>query len=233
MGAQPNASITIVGIDQPQGFPCGPIATDSAGLFPVTADGSGAFETTYVANVTGKPPAGLIFYVGGSSSRSNYSCFTFVQPTSNSNPNGNQNPDSIVPSATEIALEMSRTVESGSVSEHFTPGPTTEILDGSGGTLTAAVGVRSPTADGYGQLVFFWHNDEFLGWNASQETISIEQIDSPASGVFEVKYAQYAPSDPISSPSLPPVTITYRWTGSALESSGTPPNLIGSVKLLP
>ena len=158
---------------------------------------------------------------------------TTPSPVPSSQPPITSIPSLTTPSVTEIAFEMSRTVESGSNTEHFTPGPTTGILDGSGGTLTAAVGVRFPTADGYGQLVFFWHNDDFLGWNATQETISIEQIESPASGVFDVTYAQYAPTDPMSSPSLPPVTIAYRWNGSSLESNGTPPNLSGSVQLLP
>lgn len=138
------------------------------------------------------------------------------------------------PSVSEIAFEMSRTIESDDNDTHFTPvGQPLTIPDGSEGTLTAMVGVRYPTADGYGQLVFFWHNDKFLGWNSAQETISIQNVASSAPGIFDVTYTQYAATDPLASPSLPPVTISYQWNGSGLQSSGTPPNLDGSVQMLP
>lgn len=137
------------------------------------------------------------------------------------------------PSVMQIGLEMSRTVEAEDQNEHFTPGQQITVSDGQGGALTAIVGTRYPTADGYGQLVFFWHNDTFLGWNASKETMAVLKIASPAPGTFDVTYEHYAPNDSACCPSLPAVTVTYRWNGTALASNGDPPNLLSSVKMLP
>jgi hypothetical protein len=139
---------------------------------------------------------------------------------------------------------MARTVETGDEREHFVPEPgtaadvATTIADGFGGSLTAAIGQRFPTADGHGQLVFFWHNDHFLGWNSVYESMSILSLRSAAAGEFTVSYAHYAAADPACCPSLPPLSITYRFTGTKLVASGTPPNLpapgtFPQVRLLP
>ena len=91
------------------------------------------------------------------------------------------------PSRTQIEAVMRRTVEVTDHSEHFaTLGRLFAVTvgDGRGGTLTAVLGTRSPTADGYGQLVFFWHNGRFIPW--ADATIHVlSHVVSYGSSVFE------------------------------------------------
>jgi hypothetical protein len=42
-------------------------------------------------------------------------------------------------------------------------------------------------------------------------------------GSVTVTNTSCAPSDPLCCPSLPPATVTYTWTGTALVPDGTPP----------
>ncbi len=138
------------------------------------------------------------------------------------------------PTAAAITDVMSRTVEVGDPTVHFTPVAPLAVDDGQGGVLTAVIGTRSPTADGYGQIVFFWHNQNFLGWDSSTESIAISRLTSPSPGVIAVTYVHYGPNDPLCCASLAPVTINYSWNGTALQSSGAPPSPSGvSVKLTP
>jgi hypothetical protein len=135
------------------------------------------------------------------------------------------------PSTAEIALTMAHTIEVGDPTEHFVcvsgaKSTALTISDRFGGSLTAAIGQRFPTADGYGQLVFFWHNDHFLGWDSVFESVSILKLRSPTTGEFVATYAHYAPSDPLYNPSLPPISAAYRWTGTKLIASGTPQNFL-------
>jgi hypothetical protein len=97
------------------------------------------------------------------------------------------------------------------------------IDDGQGGTLTAAVGQRYPTADAHGQLVFFWHGTRFLGLDSVRESDSITRLSGTRTGAFRVTYPHYASKDAECCPSLPPVTVLYRWNGQRLSASGTPP----------
>ncbi|HET9017559.1 MAG TPA: LppP/LprE family lipoprotein [Thermomicrobiaceae bacterium] len=144
------------------------------------------------------------------------------------------NPPQSPPSPSSIASVMARTVESNDPTEHFTPVAPLAVDDGQGGVLTAVVGTRYPTADGYGQLVFFWHNQSFLGWDSSTESVAIAKLTSPAPGVIAVTYVHYAPSDPLCCPSLAPVTVTYSWNGTVLQPSGSPPSPNGiTVELTP
>ena len=138
----------------------------------------------------------------------------------------------VQPSLVEIGLRMSGTIEVAYPSTHFTPwsDPLT-IADGRGGTLTAIVGVRYPTADAKGQLVFFWHGRQFLGWDSRYESNAIVGLSSPAPGVFAVRFAHYAPTDALCCPSLRPVQILYRWTGSRIQASGTPPLTSAKVRM--
>jgi len=85
------------------------------------------------------------------------------------------------------------------------------VPDGQGGTLTAVIGQRYPTADGYGELVFFWHNRDFLGWDCDHEHFDIIDVSSPGPGRITVTYANYAENDPLCCPSLPPVNVTFAW----------------------
>jgi LppP/LprE lipoprotein len=129
-----------------------------------------------------------------------------------------------VPSLREISLELNRTVEIADQTTHFSADnqPVT-VSDGAGGWLTAVIGVRFPTADGKGQLAFFWHNSTFIGLDTHTESFQINGISASGVSTFAVRYAHYAPTDPMCCPSLAPVTIEYHWNGHAMTPSGLPP----------
>ena len=119
------------------------------------------------------------------------------------------------PSRAQIDAVMKRTVEVRDRSVHFaTLGRPIEVTvgDGKGGSLTAVLGTRSPTADGYGQLVFFWHNGRFIGWNSRFEAIAVISIKAVGATV-QIRFAHYRRTDAFCCPSLPPVTVGYRWSG--------------------
>jgi hypothetical protein len=125
---------------------------------------------------------------------------------------------------------MHHTIEIGTRGEYFRPiGKPLTIRDGRGtGTLTAIVGGRYPTADGLGQIVFFWHNRTFIGPSSKYETVAVVKLRSPAPGTLVIWYAQYRPSDPTCCPSLPPLKVTYGWSGHILISNGVPPKGTGT-----
>jgi hypothetical protein len=123
-----------------------------------------------------------------------------------------------------VRQAMNHTVEVDAPAEHFMPHDLiVSTPDGMGGTIDAVVGVRTPTADGKGQLVFFFHNDTFVGWDAPQEAISILRLVSPGPRAIAVTYANYGPRDPIVGASLPPATVTYRWDGHRMAPDTQPP----------
>jgi hypothetical protein len=139
------------------------------------------------------------------------------------------------PSGAEIVDILSRTIEPG-IEKTFTPvGDPLTISDGAGGYLTAVKGMRSTngTADSTRWLVFFWHNDMFLGWDTAGTSMLILEISSPQDGAFAVTYANYAFDDPTCCASLPPVAVTYQWDGSRLVADGTPPVGGSPVSLTP
>ena len=96
------------------------------------------------------------------------------------------------------------------------------VSDGAGGYLTAVPALRNPSADGHGALVFFWHNQTFLGWDTNKETWNVS-VRGGGANAIEATYADYAPGEPACCPSLPPVTITYRWNGVGLAQNRTLP----------
>lgn len=126
------------------------------------------------------------------------------------------------PSVREIESVMQRTVETNDATEHFQlTGTPVSITSSNGDTFTAALGTRSPTADGYGQIVFFFHNHRFVGLDSSSEKVAVQSIKPAQSGMqFDVTYANYAPSDPMYAPSLAPVTVSYAWNGSSVTMEG-------------
>jgi LppP/LprE lipoprotein len=136
----------------------------------------------------------------------------------------------IAPSMAQIRERLLHTREIGTKGEYFRPldKPLT-IKDGRGtGTLTAVVGGRYPTADGLGQIVFFWHNATFTGLSSTYETVAVVgKPRSPAPGTFIIKYARYKRTDPACCPSLKPRTVTYGWSGHILISNGVPPKGTG------
>src|SRR5205807_608304 len=91
---------------------------------------------------------------------------TSTAPTTSTEPP----PPGPLPNRAAIEAVMARTVEVNNPSEKFAPfGDTVTVDDGAGGGFLAAGGLRNPSGDGSGQLVFFWHNDAFVGWNIDQE----------------------------------------------------------------
>jgi hypothetical protein len=92
------------------------------------------------------------------------------------------------------------------------------VSDGHGGNLTAVPAGRTPSADGHGWLVFFWDDQTFLRWDTDQETWNVS-VTAGGPNAIEASYPDYAPTDPACCPSLPPVTITYSWSGTALAQS--------------
>jgi LppP/LprE lipoprotein len=126
---------------------------------------------------------------------------------------------------------MHRTVEVGpGRTVDFRPfGRRVSIGDGHGGTLTAVVGVRNPTADAFGQLIFFFHGRRFLGWDSNREN---PQVAVRASGrAFAAVYAHYRRTDPLCCPSLPSIHVRFGWTGHRLVPSLRPPGQETRVRL--
>jgi LppP/LprE lipoprotein len=118
------------------------------------------------------------------------------------------------PTATQIEGVMWHTILAREPGEHFYPaGQLTTTSDGMGGNLTAEVGTSLPSTDGNGQLVFFWHNSRFVGWDSSIDSMLVLQVQSLAPRSFQITYENYAPNDPACCPSLIPVSVAYRWSG--------------------
>lgn len=117
---------------------------------------------------------------------------------------------------------MASTTEVNDPTEHFTLSskPVT-ITTGNGDTVTACVGTRTPSADGYGQAVFFFHNQQFVGVDSDMEKSQIQSLKATSGGIgFDVTYANYAKGDAMYDPTLPPVTVTYSWDGSTIVPNG-------------
>jgi hypothetical protein len=143
---------------------------------------------------------------------------TTIQPT----PSETTSPAPIF--AGFITAAMRRTVEVDLPSEHFkSTGRVVSTAGGAGGTLRAVVGIRTPTADAKGQLVFFFHDRSFIGWDASQEAISVLGLELAGPRSFTVTYANYAANDALVGASLPPAVITYTWDGNRMTPDRTPP----------
>jgi hypothetical protein len=137
-------------------------------------------------------------------------------------------PAAQAPTTAQITARLRHTIEIGTKGEYFRAlgHPIKTIKDGRGtGTLTAVVGNRWPTADAKGQVVFFWHNQTFIGQSASYETTAVGKITSPALGTFIIPYARYKPTDPVCCPTLKPLKVTYSWSGHTLISNGVPPRM--------
>lgn len=119
---------------------------------------------------------------------------------------------------------MRSTEEIGTPGEYFAPvGQPVTINDGHGGTLTAAIGSRTPTADGHGMVVFFWHDATFVGWDSTTEATATDAIASAGAGQVRITYDNYATHDAACCPSLPRATATFRWDGHAVVALSTIP----------
>ncbi|WP_258112636.1 LppP/LprE family lipoprotein [Alicyclobacillus sp. SP_1] len=116
------------------------------------------------------------------------------------------------PSASAVHAVMASTSEIQDTGEDFSE-TSKPILtpDGQGGTLSAVVGTRNPTADGLGQILFFFHNNTWVGLNSHAEATQIKSVIPDGAEAFQVTYVNYASNDPMYAPNLPPVTVIYRW----------------------
>lgn len=121
------------------------------------------------------------------------------------------------PSAPQITAQISRTHETTDPSEGFIGSAPVTVSDGSGGYLTAVSALRTPSADGHGDLIFFWHNQTFLGWDTNEETWNA-MVHADADAIVAT-YPDYASGNPICCPSLPPITITYGWSRTGFTQS--------------
>ncbi len=119
--------------------------------------------------------------------------------------------------------------------EHLSlDGKIVNVPDGSGGTLTAVPVVRWPTADGYGQMVLFWHDETLVGSdrlaklpNLGEESSQLK-IVSYGTDSITVRFWRYRPTDPMYAPSLTPEDVTYRWNGQKLLASAPVPQSSGN-----
>ncbi|MGA3146792.1 MAG: LppP/LprE family lipoprotein [Acidimicrobiales bacterium] len=126
------------------------------------------------------------------------------------------------PTSQQVAAQLAITHETADPGEGFIGSPPVTVSDGAGGYLTAVPALRNPSTDGHGALVFFWHNQTFLGWDTNKETWNVS-VRGGGANAIEATYADYAPGEPACCPSLPPVTITYRWNGVGLAQNRTLP----------
>lgn len=124
------------------------------------------------------------------------------------------------PATTKVAAVMGHVHEIQNPSEHFVPTGNLVLSSGPEGAMySAIVGTRFPTADGYGQLVFFFAGNRYVGVNSTAEATAITQVYAYSDGRFAVTYANYTPKDPTDDPTLKPVTIVYTWTGTGFRAS--------------
>ncbi len=133
------------------------------------------------------------------------------------------------PGMKQIKERLYHTIEIGSPGIQFRlVGKPLTIQDGRGtGTLTAVLVTRFPAADGEGQAVFFWHGNRFNSQSANYETAQVDRLASPAAGTFVITYTRFKPSDPACCSTLPPLKVSYGWSGRLLISNGVPPKSHG------
>jgi hypothetical protein len=126
-----------------------------------------------------------------------------------------------------LAAVMARTVPTDNPSnEHFVPtGVSLAVPDGVSGQLTAAVGVRSGTGDGGGQVVFFWHDGTFIGWNSNHQSFKLG-IEAAGTASIQVTYLYLNPGEAACC-ATGQASVTYHWDGSQLLASGDPPHPLG------
>ncbi len=134
----------------------------------------------------------------------------------------------VVPTRAEIQDVMHGYHEAGMTQETYRPlWKTVTRSDSHGVVDTAVVGMRWPTADGLGQVVFFFAGKRFLGVNSTKEVYAVSQIRAVGEGVFAVTYANYKPTDPAVDPTLPPYTVDYRVTSQGVAASRSlPPTVL-------
>lgn len=71
------------------------------------------------------------------------------------------------------------------------------------------VGTRSPPADGYGQMVFFFNNQHRGDRNSRCEKVSVRRLAPSRLGWYRIIYATHGSHDPLDGPSPLAGTIAY------------------------
>lgn len=92
------------------------------------------------------------------------------------------------PTSQQVAAQIATTHEAADPREEFIGSPPVTVGDGSGGYLTAVTALRNPSADGHGDLVFFWHNQTSLGWDTNKETWNVS-VRAGGTNAIEATYA--------------------------------------------
>jgi hypothetical protein len=132
------------------------------------------------------------------------------------------------PTPEDVAATMRHTTLEDDPDQYFVPFDTPiTISDGAGGTLTAIIGGHVNSADGGGQLVFFWHNDAFLGWDKDHEgfKVSVQAGDGAA---FRVSYVYLRDGEPACCPTGT-VDVVYAWDGlQIVPDRDLPPETTGA-----
>jgi hypothetical protein len=126
-----------------------------------------------------------------------------------------------------IRSSMHATAEVGTGRRFQPVGPRHTMGDGAGGAITAQMAMPDPSADGHGNLVFFFHGNAFLGWDSDHTALSIGRL-SVTRRAFHVRYANYRERDALCCPSQRAVAVSYRWRRGRIRASGTPPRPRGS-----
>lgn len=124
------------------------------------------------------------------------------------------------PPLAKVRRVMAHVHEIQNPAETFRPtGSPVALRLKSGRVLSAVIGVRSPTADGYGQLVFFFLDRKFVGLSSQVEATAIRSLVAGAPHQFRVGYATYAPGAPTYAPRSKPLWISYRWEHGRIVAS--------------
>jgi serine/threonine-protein kinase len=135
-------------------------------------------------------------------------------------------PTSVPPSPTPVPPANPSTSNPAVIKQlGYTPDPPqqAETSDGFGHVLYAYLGICTGSADGKCQKVFFFIGTRYLGTDTSADSPQILGIASDGAQTIGVTYANYRAQDPLCCPSGAPVKIDYRWNGTRLIASGTPP----------
>jgi hypothetical protein len=135
--------------------------------------------------------------------------------TSSGTPSGAGAPTTL---SDQLTVDLEKVVALGYDTDAVvtTPGP-------NGTTFIGIAGTPIGSADGGNQWVFFFSGATYLGTDTAVPSKHLSLAGSPGPGQINVSYQNFAPTDPLCCPSLPPVTITYTWNGTSVTPNGTPP----------
>lgn len=137
------------------------------------------------------------------------------------------------PPLTKVRRVMDHVREVKNPSETFKPtGLPVALKLKSGQVLSAVIGTRSPTADGYGQLVFFFLGEKFVGLSDTVEATAIRSLVADARQGFRIGYASYAAGAPTYAPRPKPLWITYHWkAGRIVPSRPIPKGVANGIRV--